>query len=81
MALKQVFLNRVRNRLYVILRNQYLKGWDVSEIYDFADALIADNKETINQYLSNNQITLGNINGAIDDLILHILIPSIKEIK
>lgn len=80
MSVKAVFLRRLRDRFYDYLVSGPLKAWSVSDAYDFAEAVIKENKEKIDSYLKEKKVTLSNINQVIDDIIRSILVPSI-EIK
>jgi hypothetical protein len=80
MALRDVFLERVSDKLYQYLRDGPLRGWDYDQIRDFAEATITDNEDKIDEYLKIQKVTLKNINNAVDDIVSNILIPAI-EIK
>jgi hypothetical protein len=77
MGVKDVFIMRLRDKLYSYLRDGPLKGWDVSQIVDFADSVIAENREKIDAYLKNKKVTLQNINESIEEILKDVLIPSI----
>jgi hypothetical protein len=77
MALREVFLSRLSDRLYSYLSAGPLKSWDVNDIIDFADAVIEENEDKIDDYLKKNKVTLQNINESIEDILKNVLIPSI----
>jgi hypothetical protein len=78
MALREVFLDRVRDQLYTLLRDGSLKGWDTDQIVDFADAVLEDSDVLIDKYILTQDITLSNINASVQDIVTNILIPKIK---
>ena len=78
MSTKKIFLERLRSRLFGRLQESEMKTWDISDIWNFSQAVINENKGKIDVYLENNPVTLKNINEAIDEIIDKILFPAIK---
>lgn len=78
MALKEVFLSRVKDRLYGRLKQGKLSDWDTGDLLNFASAIIKDNKKNIDEFLSLKIVKLDNLNESIDELIDKVLIPSIR---
>ena len=78
MSLREVFFERVKDVLYIYLRNQYLKNWDSTQISSLTVAVIRQNKPRIDSYLEERDITIKDINEAVEEIVTQILIPSIK---
>lgn len=77
-ALKEVFLSRILDRLYSKLKSGPLNDWDAPDVWKFSKVIIKNNTNKIDEYLRNNEVTLKNINQAIDEIVNEILLPSVK---
>lgn len=80
MSVKEIFLERVHDRLYRLLRDGIMREWDVADVINFSRAVIKENKAEINAYLQQNPVRLDNINKAVDEIVKKVLLPLI-EIK
>jgi len=78
MSFKSIFLDRLRDRLYDHLRIGVMKGWEVRQIIEFTDVSISNNTVQIDEYLKNHKVTLDNVNESIEEIIVKIILPSIK---
>lgn len=77
MTLKSIFLRRLKDRLYAYLSSGQLKEWTWDQIDSFAETIIEENQDKIEEYVKGEKINLENINQSIEHIIKSLLIPSI----
>lgn len=78
MSLRTIFKGRVRDVLFSRLRGKQLRLWDTAQVVDFTDAVLKNKAVEIDNYLNERNVTLDNINSAVQEVVDKILLPSIK---
>jgi len=80
-ALKQLFISKVENRLYLYLNVGIMKEYSSSFVMSFAKNLVEEDIADINNYLKNNNVTLMNVNDHAEEVLNKILIPYMNRKK
>ena len=73
-----MFKDRLEEKLFLYLKSLSLKDWGPQIVLNFANAVVKGNQIAIDQYLTEKNVTLKNVNKAIDEIVKKVLIPSIK---
>lgn len=81
MSLKRIFLERLRDKFYDYLRSGPLKSWGFILTLEFAQAVIEENREAIDAFLKEADVTIYNVEDVTSEIILKILVPSVKKSK
>jgi hypothetical protein len=80
--LREIFDNKIRNRLFALLSGSPLGGWgDSTALRRITDSIIAGSTNEINFYIRQNDINLLNMDDHVDAVMDKILLPRVRSIR
>lgn len=68
-ALSDILLDRVKDKLYHNLRFGKLRRWDADYLSDIVDAAVEENRTIIANYVSEHEVNMQNLNERVKEIV------------
>jgi hypothetical protein len=80
--MRSAFFQHLKAAFYEELKDlPVLSEWDTGALYDLAENIVNQKKDAITKYLDSNDITLGTVNMAIQEVIKDILLREVYNMR
>jgi ABC-type polysaccharide transport system permease subunit len=79
MSLRDIFQSVIREKVYAILKQSYLRSWATEFVYKIIDDAMNEISDQINGYIYNNVVTLANMDYHAQVVAQNIVVPYISK--